>query len=120
MTNELKPCPFCGGEAESWYTQDDFWCAGRAGCANEDCCIRPVARGTNEDDAINIWNTRYKRTCRVVPMDYFGQPPYYRGSIVSDALSDGCSECGYPFDTINKGVPIFCPNCGAEVIDGDS
>lgn len=114
MINELKPCPFCNGKLAVNQDENGWW---HHSCT-EYCYLS--AGFPTEAEAIIAANTRYKRTCRVVPMDYFGQPPYYRGSIVSDALSDGCSECGYPFDTINKGVPIFCPNCGAEVIDGDS
>ena len=56
-----------------------------------------------------------ERTCRIVPMDAAGDPPYRTGNWILNSLSDGCSECGYPFDTLNSGTPNFCPNCGARV-----
>ena len=60
-------------------------------------------------------NRRAERTCRIVPMDAAGDPPYRTGNWILNSLSDGCSECGYPFDTLNSGTPNFCPNCGARV-----
>lgn len=57
-----------------------------------------------------------ERTCHVVPMDAAGNPPYRKGNMILNEMSDGCSECGYPFDTANKGVPNFCENCGAKVV----
>lgn len=55
------------------------------------------------------------RTCRIVPMDMAGNPPYRKGNLILNAMSDGCSECGFPFDTMNNGVPNYCQNCGARV-----
>ena len=60
-----------------------------------------------------------ERTCRVVSMDMAGNPPYRKGNVIYNALSDGCSECGYPFDTENNGVPSYCPHCGARVMPND-
>ena len=57
MNKKLKPCPFCGGEAdlindylyEKWY----------AGCHNGKCAVQPdtYIHGT-PDSAIKAWNTR--------------------------------------------------------------
>lgn len=100
--DELKPCPFCGGSAKSWHTRDDFWCSGRAGCANEDCYIRPVVRGTDELAAINLWNTRYEPTChwKENKRDW------------DDSWNTSCGEylTWEPF-----GTPKYCPGCGARV-----
>lgn len=60
-----------------------------------------------------------ERTCRIVLMDMAGNPPYRTGDWILDALSDGCSECGHPFNTLNKGKPNYCPHCGAKVVDDD-
>lgn len=73
------------------------------------------ALGT-EKEAAEAWNTRAERTCRVVPMDAAGKPPYRKGDLILNELTDGCSKCGYPFDTLNHGVPNYCSNCGAKVI----
>lgn len=68
---------------------------------------------------IEVNGKRYapERTCQVVPMDAAGNPPYRKGNWMLNDLSDGCSECGYPFDTLNRGKPNYCPNCGAKVVD---
>lgn len=58
-----------------------------------------------------------ERTCHVVPMDAAGSPPYRKGDLILNEMSDGCSVCGYPFDTANNGVPNFCENCGAKVVE---
>ena len=73
ITNELKPCPFCGGEAgytwksykgtllrmagqEYWGTPEDgrtlFW----VGCNNSNC-FNPKTYGDKED-AFEMWNSR--------------------------------------------------------------
>lgn len=68
--------------------------------------------------AIRLANLIYpesERTCHIVDMDLAGNPPYRQGNLILNSMSDGCSECGYPFDTVNNGVPNYCPNCGAKV-----
>lgn len=53
---ELLPCPFCGGEAKLWRTEDSF---DSNGWYTEVICQHCNARTTgNEDEAINAWNTR--------------------------------------------------------------
>ena len=126
---ELKPCPICGGTklATSYsacinmdheFMPDtvhmhvfDLYC--------KECGCRVQEGGDTYDEAkeavVEKWNRRAERTCHVVPMDMAGNPPYRKGSWVLDALSDGCSECGFPFDTTNNGRPRYCPNCGAKV-----
>lgn len=56
-----------------------------------------------------------QHTCKIVPMDAYGKQPYFKNKWISNEMSDGCSECGYPFDTVNRGVPNYCANCGAKV-----
>ena len=57
MSEELKPCPFCGGEAEiAWRVISSvMWYFGI--CQNVDCqCEGPIDLG--ESGAIEKWNTR--------------------------------------------------------------
>jgi hypothetical protein len=58
MTNEeLKPCPFCGGEAEInplALATSDF----NVACFNGECPVEPQTRGETKDEAIVAWNTR--------------------------------------------------------------
>jgi hypothetical protein len=71
---ELKPCPFCGGEAKLWHRrrQETKY---TIGCMNSDCFVwiptdvylselhnyAPCFRYLS--DAVNSWNTRAKDTC---------------------------------------------------------
>ena len=113
--SELRECPFCGGEAKSWHTIDDFWCSGRAGCGNDGCYVHPVARGTDEDAAIRIWNSRAERTCEPVKK-FSDESPWPR--LV-------CSECGRGLhwdDIVNEvgeesaELQPYC-GCGARVVE---
>lgn len=101
MASDLKPCPFCGGEAR-------FETYGGTACAVvcQTCgCGTPTMRLDDGMIAADLWNRRAERTCRDLTPD-------------SDKLT--CSECGAesvgqvhqkPF--IN--VFSYCPNCGARV-----
>lgn len=106
MSN-LKPCPFCGGEAEC----NKWWSATIAGKYATVCtkCSCGTDYYYTEAEAISAWNTRAERTCINV------------GCYI-DATRFKCSECGYNGWTkyANDGrdrVPRFCPNCGAKVVD---
>lgn len=51
MSEELKPCPFCGGKnmriwntSRSWVSCDD--------------CLANTAYGTTKEESIKIWNRR--------------------------------------------------------------
>lgn len=118
---ELKPCPFCGGEADvHYFAHDDSECT--VMCSNPNCRASVSAKScgsmtTAYNRARKLWNRRSERTCHIVPMDAAGNPPYRTGDWILNELSDGCSECGYPFDTPNRGIPHYCLRCGARVVE---
>ena len=137
---EIKPCPFCGGQArleaeyktvrvegttryiagvETFDTHDSV--SVEVGCENDWCLGRLDERITfsSVDSAIEAWNTRHERTCR----DVTGE-----GNIQAFT----CSECGcwVAYDEYwetgiyvqTEGQPVhihpsYCPNCGAKVVD---
>ena len=103
--SDLKPCPFCGGEARlSTWTPT----------AVSISCIMCGAHFNTytEAEAIAAWNSRaqtVERTCRNVDKRY--------------SIMFKCSECGHwecqDFDG-EKILPQkwnYCPNCGAGVVD---
>ena len=101
---KLKPCPFCGGKAEPFNpfeNTEGTWCVICSECA--------AATGfeQTEAEAIEAWNTRAERTCKNNDTD-------------NDEFFQ-CSECGKSSVTEflrgGYGVPRYCPNCGARVVD---
>lgn len=95
---ELKPCPFCGGEAEIMEYSDRFQC----GC-KDGCCIAWVEEMPvylTRSGAIKDWNTRAERTCEIVDSE-------------NKFVNWECSACGKEI----KYSDNYCPNCGAKVID---
>lgn len=102
MTSELKPCPFCGGEAvtelcgKGKFAHWCVWC---------DCNVLRQDFKT-EAEAIEAWNTRAERTCRMVKPDWGG--PKCRDKV--------CSECGVLFRTWGE---KYCSHCGAKVVEHD-
>lgn len=119
---ELKPCPFCGGEAETSrglhnYDMWGIWCP--------ECKIAVSALYSSEQDAVAAWNRRAERTCRV-------EVERRKLSQTQTAVVKTCSGCGFefgvekentlPFEvTLNAVVPPnYCPNCGARVIKEES
>ena len=132
--SELKPCPFCGGEA-SIRREDDTWiveCKNHGWSdADEDGCryagdigLYVRINGTLnhwtyeivylEKDveaarlkAIAAWNRRAERTCQDVEGGDFFR----------------CSKCGCEIMRVANGwKPLYmgdvnyCPNCGAKVV----
>lgn len=110
MSEELKPCPFCGGEAQvrSYGKSTNYVrcgaCKGRTwGCY-----------GT-EQEAIDAWNTRHERTCRVVSSkDMYDVYDYY---VVYTVLTLSCGHEAITTGPEGDGHrPCFCSVCRAKVV----
>ena len=55
-TDELKPCPFCGGDAEIYDFKDGRYFVG---CSNTNCDVYPYTSiHYDKEDAIAAWNRR--------------------------------------------------------------
>lgn len=137
MTNELKPCPFCGGtnlkvSGGSWkYVK----------CKDCDNGAHAPGQGStgNEDDAISAWNTRNQRTCHYFPDEIqiaFDEDDneIETGEAYSDGCDYSCDKCGYTMLGGDEGGWFeetpgeyggwefkprfkFCPNCGSKLVD---
>lgn len=91
---ELKPCPFCGGEAR--YTEKSRFHIGWVYCPG---CGAASGYYNTEAEAIAAWNTRAEQTCHTERSDCFE-----------------CSECAF-FDAYAAPSDFnYCPNCGAKVV----
>ena len=62
MAEELRPCPFCGGEAKEFTGED---AAPHRWTVECDACGAHVGSGTRHR-ARTKWNRRAERTCRMV------------------------------------------------------
>lgn len=115
MTNELEPCPFRKeGDTHELTIIDELgeaWVRCSCGVAG------PMFSGPNrKEQAAEHWNTRYKRTC---------EWNIKHSGTLYDVYQ--CSACGYEYaeSRTDHGIKVelcdakFCPNCGAEVLDGD-
>lgn len=64
--SELKPCPFCGKQAELVKENHGFGnpFVYRIGCLTTNCCgRRPIQTGWHtEKAAVGLWNTRVQET----------------------------------------------------------
>lgn len=122
MSEELKPCPLCGGEANvRYFAHDDSECT--VMCSNPNCRASVSARScgsmtTAYNRARKLWNRRAERTCRPEVCDDG-----------AGAWGVYCSECGYRFAgpygkrevpehmaTRRDIMPRYCSSCGARVV----
>lgn len=117
MDEELKPCPFCGGEVNVYVRDGDNNSAIIFGSAkmvrikcpdcfcdiqvNENCFEDVITFDEMLDYAIEQWNTRAERTCIINP----------------DADFTFCDSCDAMFalDYFDQQWK-YCPNCGAKVV----
>lgn len=59
---ELKKCPFCGGEAEL-YESNDYWRIYCQGLIGDNCILGALDydyMNPSKEEAIKAWNTRTK------------------------------------------------------------
>lgn len=114
--SELKPCPFCGGEASVKVLEYDDDCKVWGVFCEQDLESEYshghfVDNYPTEAEAIEAWNTRAECTCH----DRHG----------GDAWCFSCDACGcvmpwtdsFSVGTIRGGSLNYCPNCGAKVVD---
>lgn len=129
MSDDLRRCPFCGGEAKirSYRTFiDDFHGIGTkfyVECG--ECSARRHLGERTEEEAIAAWNARAERTCHI----------RYHGGAVSEGGMEAedwfyCDACGeeipgwaqdawaeYSDNDFEGTMPFrHCPNCGAKVV----
>lgn len=108
MGDELKPCPFCGGEARAFYSEE----GGTFDVQCQRCGAIPfIGSRTSEirtlDGVIAAWNARAERTCGEYRGDVYDTPDG-----TSDDIELWCEHCDIPLEDGWR----HCPNCGAKVV----
>ena len=145
MTNDLRPCPFCGGDAKEFTGED---AAPHRWTVECDSCGAHVGSDTRHK-ARAKWNRRAERTCRMEAFllgEFFTGNKHVTGTDMSDEefvallkeLEEDtiirCSSCHFP---IPSGADVqytqtddgawaveatgtrieYCPHCGARVVE---
>lgn len=115
MSEELKPCPFCGGEARvvfgSATTKDGHHTVFTVFC--DECNAQGSSSYESLEEAVAVWNVRTEQTCSMEPID--GRNDVLRCS--------KCSEEFWFYDLVfyNDGTVEYdgdyCKSCGAKVVD---
>lgn len=115
MSEELKPCPFCGGEADvHYFAHDDSECT--VMCSNPNCRASVSARSCGSmtaayNRARKLWNHRAERMCRIV------RARWDDGECVWGCR---CTACGDRFTYETGTTWSYCPACGAKVVEEES
>lgn len=104
MEETLRPCPFCGAEAEIVRNGSGSYFVR---CTNKQCAAKTRLYHENENGARLAWNRRAERTCR---MRFDDRELRYR-----------CSRCGCLSETYRSTdgrwyAPEYCTACGARVV----
>ena len=108
---ELKPCPCCGSAIGLYVLQDEKYGEWSVFCDICKTSLHNENHCDTRDDAISAWNRRAERTCL---MEYNEE---WSGDELYPTECYNCSECHY---MTNDGMPSYCPNCGARVIEEES
>lgn len=110
MSEELKPCPFCG-HAATIEVNDNNYVISCGGLCDDVSTYSEMSYPMSEEQAIRVWNHRAERTCRRVR-----EFVPYKNSLTGE-YREVCSACGRALRA--RSVYRYCPNCGARVVDGD-
>ena len=110
---DLKPCPFCGGEAE---LETRKGCSGMTQYRYR-CSECHAAKGRwhggisgHPWTAAEAWNARAERTCEC-------DSTLYWETGIGESYYEHELSCGHTIKAFDKELPNYCPNCGAKVVD---
>ena len=129
MGDELKPCPFCGGEARAFRCEE----SGTFDVQCQQCGAIPfIGSRTSERktmaDVIAAWTARAAVTDEQFSRAVHDGRVWQKVRTCENVLDHSpcafeCSECGFSVRTVPDGpadwqTPFWrhCPNCGAKVV----
>ena len=110
MADELKPCPFCGGEARTVEGNEliGVVCTRcKAAMGHSIIWLAPdedPGPCDGDEKCIEAWNTRHVETCEVE----------YRDSAWG-GYTKHCGNCGADLGCDTRNKQNYCPNCGRRV-----
>lgn len=104
MSDELKPCPFCGGEAELLEAVGETW-AHCMTCGSSSAMFGGI---DSADKAVAAWNARTELTCRMIKVSLYDEEG------VEGIECDVC-EWSDMHDWCDP-MPDRCPGCKRKVV----
>ena len=111
MDEMLKPCPFCGGEAK-------LETYGGTACAVvcQSChCGTPTVSLNDGERAVEAWNRRAERTCR---MEAFLLGEFFTGHRLTTSTDMSDDEMDALLEKLREDTIIRCSACHFSVPDG--
>lgn len=104
MSNELKPCPFCGLEdSPDDATAHEPWCYLRMLAENFHDLHYGNEIRHREEAMKKAYNTRAERTCHI--------------NWDKELFCFACDSCDHISMMVPDSRPTYCPNCGAKVVE---
>ena len=129
MSEELKPCPFCGSKAtvHSWWSDIEECGVASIGCSREsyssgyECArihVMRVDEKTALEDAVRIWNTRTPKQAIAATLGRRKAKAHPYGYEPDTGAFDVTRcECG----CLNDISATYCNDCGGEIeVDMDA
>lgn len=106
MTDELKPCPFCGGKAamHTMYMGDGH--RYRAIECVECGATTPGNYSEAGDQSLWDWDQRHVETCELLGSYYYDDYDLFEHEF----------SCGHSVNMHDKEPTNYCPICGAKVV----
>lgn len=119
MSEELKPCPFCGGKAQNGIRVDPPDTAYRWGvrCADPDCVLKWWH--LTQEDASKHWNTRAISTTQMSPTSPKGAENHEE-LLSHAALLREASHCLADAHSALKDASVALERMGADLHNGDA
>ena len=116
MTNDLRPCPFCGGEAHAALAAYAGGATAHVVC--DACGAKVYGYGRDERglrDAVERWNRRAERTCR---MEAFLLGEFFTGHRLTTSTDMSDDEMDALLEKLREDTIIRCSACHFSVPDG--
>ena len=110
MSEELRPCPFCGSSNGLYVLQDEKYGEWSVFCDMCKTSFHNENHCDTREEAISAWNRRAERTCHLIHEVEEEDDEFFDTVELHYYV---CSECGRN----SRPDAYYCDSCGAKVVD---